>query len=150
MSSVREQIAEDRMKTARQMTEGAGYNFDWMSFYDGLAPLEPNDVPAFQYTDPTDEMDEVVLPMHDRTLFVEFKGTHFVPDPDEQYPVGRRMIADLERNIKVDITLGGVAVDIKILRSEIFAGRPVTDRVTAVVACDIRYRTHMNDPNQAK
>lgn len=148
--SVREQICVNMIETAKQMTEGAGYNFTWGSFFRHLAPDEPEDVPAFGMQDTGESTTQLVFPIHDRTLTVEVRGYHYVPDPEQAGTVANHMIADLERVLMQDVTRGGLAVDTRLIRNDTFIGYPATNGVTVSIVAEIDYRTLLTDPNQAK
>jgi len=150
MSSIRQKNADNRIATARQMTEGAGYNYDWGSFYDGVAPPEPDELPAFCFIDPDESLDFGPNPLMDRVTYGEFKGMHSAPEPQDQYPTARRMIEDIERNQAGDFTVGGLAVTVQLARASIFAEYPTSDRVTVVIPFELRYRTTLTDPSDAR
>ena len=150
MSSIQQLIADNCLATARQMKEGAGYHYDWGSFYDGVAPIEPDECPAFCYIDPDDNFDIQASPVHDHEMDVEFKGTTFCAEPQDQYPTARRMIADLIRNRMADPNCSGLAINVTLHRASIHARYPADDRVTVVIPATIKFRTQMTDPNKAQ
>jgi len=148
--SIRELINLNLLETAKQMRKGAGYHFDWGSFFRHLAPDEPDDVPAYGQQDTGEFISQLIYPLHERTLTVEHRGYHYVPDPTQAGTEANYMLADLERMLMQDITRGGLAVDTRIVRNDTFIGYPATNGVTVSVVSEIDYRTLMTDPNLAK
>ena len=148
--SIRELINLNLIETAKQMREGAGYHFDWGSFFRHLAPDEPDDVPAYGQQDTGEIKSQVVYPIIERELTIEVRGYHYVPDPEQAGTVANYMIADIERMLMQDITRGGLAVDTILDRDDTFIGYPATNGVTVSQVVLIQYRTLLTDPNQAK
>ena len=148
--SIRENINVNLITSAKQMTKGAGYHYDWGSFFRHLAPDEPEDVPAYGQQDTGEFISQIIYPLHERVLTVEIRGYHYVSDPTQAGTVANYLLADLERMLMQDITRGGLAVDTRLIRNDTFIGYPATNGVTVAIVSEIDYRTLLTDPNKAK
>ncbi len=158
MSSVRDQLVANLDATLRQMTQGAGYHFDWRSVLRWRIVLSGVETPVVMILDLEETIDDLASNVLDRTLAVTLSAIHQVADwsqPDEAEDgygpdaIGSHLIEDMERAVMSDRRRGGLAVDTSMRATRKYIEQVGPLAVVAEVDIEIRYRTRDNDPATA-
>jgi len=145
LPSIRENIILDLKQTLEDMSEGAGYHYDWEDVW--LFPPKNYGHPWALISENTERQIDLVYPKIERVLEVEIAASHRVLTSSADAPstASRALIADLERAVMQDPKRAGNAVDTSLVRTD----PPIlaADAVGVVVVIEIKYHTNRKDPN---
>ena len=134
------------MDGLEQMSEGAGYFYNWKQVFKYEHRGLPKQFPALIVRPRNETLETRAYPLYHRKLEVEIEAIHKVPKTtrDDVQGAINKMLADIETAVMQDCTRGGAAVDCLI--REAHGVDAVKNYIQVFVTLEINYRTLLKDP----
>lgn len=144
---IREQVVDALADSLAAITAGAAYWYTPAQVFRWRLPTpEAISFPSYCVLDTEERVERATTPLAHRTLSITVVGVHSADLAGGSDRVARRLLADIQKRVQVDRTLGGKAVTTNEIANRIFVDDPAEPFVVVELDLEVTYRTALGDP----